>query len=196
MTVTIQLPRVKRPCDSNRPGERKPRRQKPQARTAKPGASGRRKGMAERVFFVLFLALPAVTLIQSVLFRAEAQAVTRRDDPYPQETVLAGSGWTFTVPFPVNNKQDIEDLIACESGGQNVSLPDSDGIISDGILQFHRGPNDTMSGSTWEDFSKASGITGSPRNPTDAIRMADWAISHDLGPRWTCWRNEGLSPGY
>lgn len=195
MTVTIQLPRVRRRRDSNRSGERKPRRRKSQARTGNPSGSGRRKGAAERVFFILFLALPAVTLIQTLLFRAEAHAVTRLAGSEPGETVLAGPGWTFTVPFPVDNKRDIEDLIACESGGQNVSLPDSDGITSDGILQFHRGPDDTMSGSTWEDFSKASGLTGSPRNPTDAIRMADWAISHDLGPRWTCWRNEGLSPG-
>ena len=95
----------------------------------------------------------------------------------------------------MKNKADIERLIECESGGRNISGPDSDGIISDGILQFHRGPGDTLSRSTWEDFSRASGITGSPRDPADAIRMTDWAISHGLGPRWTCWQLLGLSPG-
>lgn len=147
----------------------------------------------ERLLFVLFLALPVVTLIQSVFARTAAYVTVSQP---PQETTLAGPGWAFVVPFAVTNKLDIEELIQCESGGQNVSKPDTDGITSDGILQFHRGPEDTMSRGTWQDFSKASGLAGSPRNPTDAIRMTDWAISHDLGYRWTCWQREGLSPGY
>lgn len=79
------------------------------------------------------------------------------------------------MPFEVKNTADIEKLIQCESQGVNISRPDSDGIYSDGILQFHRGPLDTMQSSTWEDFSKSSGIVGSPIVPADAIKMADWA---------------------
>jgi hypothetical protein len=109
------------------------------------------------------------------------------------ETFISGPRWGYSLPFAVKNKATIQKLIQCESGGMNVSRPDSDGIISDGILQFHRGPADTMAGGTWEDFSQASGIRGSPKNPADAIRMTDWAISHGLGPHWTCWRK--LSPG-
>ena len=193
MTVTIRMPRRKRAADSQRSSERKPRRQKAESRTVGQGGSGRRRGTPERLFFFLFLALPVVTLFQSVLVRTAASAVLRHS---PQQTLLRGPGWAFVVPFPVNNKDNIEELIQCESGGQNISLPDTDGITSDGILQFHRGPGDTMSRGTWEDFSKASGITGSPNNPVDAIRMTDWAIDHDFGYRWTCWQRQGLSRGF
>ena len=102
------------------------------------------------------------------------------------QTVISGRGWAYTVPFPVHNVQTIEKLIQCESQGVNISRPDSDGIISDGILQFHRGPLNTMQSSTWEFFSRASGITGSPIIPADAIRMADWSIDHGLLDHWTC----------
>jgi hypothetical protein len=70
----------------------------------------------------------------------------------------------------------------------NISRPDSDDINSDGILQFHRGPKNTMEGGTWEDMSRRSGIHGSPMIPEDAKRMANWMISVGFGPRWTCWR--------
>jgi hypothetical protein len=144
--------------------------------------------------YLLFLFLPFATLIQTVLARPGERAVA------PQtvlETVSSGPqwSWSYSVPFGVRNKTAIEKLIQCESRGMNVSRPDDDGIMSDGILQFHRGPTDTMAGGTWQDFSRASGITGSPKNPTDAIRMTDWAISHGLGPHWGCWRLQNLSPG-
>ncbi|HKF48337.1 MAG TPA: hypothetical protein VKB38_13325 [Terracidiphilus sp.] len=104
----------------------------------------------------------------------------------PSQTEIQGRNWEYTVPFVVHNVADIEKLIQCESQGVNISRPDSDGIFSDGVLQFHRGPLDTMASSTWASFSKASGISGSPINPSDAIRMADWAIDHDLLGHWTC----------
>jgi hypothetical protein len=192
MTVTIHLRKRKPRHDSSRAAEPKIRRREARSQTTN-GTGAARRGTTERLFFFLFLSLPVVTLIQSVFARTEAYAVTRQA---PQETVLVGPRWAFVVPFTVSNKRDIERLIQCESGGQNVSRPDSDGITSDGILQYHRGPGDTLSLSTWEDFSRASGIVGSPKNPADAIRMADWAISHEFGPRWTCWREEGLSRGY
>lgn len=146
----------------------------------------------DQPFYLLLLLLPLVTLIQTVLARSDARAVAPR---VAMETVISGPRWAFTVPFSVRNKTTIEKLIQCESGGMNVSVPDTDGITSDGILQFHRGPADTMARGTWEDFARASGITGSPRNPADAIRMTDWAISHGLGPHWGCWRLQKLAPG-
>ncbi len=110
----------------------------------------------------------------------------------PSNTVISGHGWAYTVPFAVHNAPTIEKLIQCESGGVNVSRRDSDGIYSDGILQFHRGPQDTMQSSTWQSFSQASGITGSPIIPADAIRMTDWAIDHGLLRHWTCAKMTGL----
>ena len=146
----------------------------------------------DKPFYLLFLLVPFVTLIQTVLARPAKLAATA---PIPRETLISGPQWSYTVPFAVRNKTTIEKLIQCESRGMNMSRPDDDGIMSDGILQFHRGSKDSMAGGTWEDFSRASGITGSPKNPADAIRMTDWAISHGLGPRWACWRLQNLSPG-
>jgi hypothetical protein len=192
MTVTIRIPRLRKKgrSSTSRGGRPSPRDKAP---IAKQGRMGRPGTVVEKVLLGLFLALPLVTLVQTLLARTNEYSAAR---PTPTETVLAGPGWAFVVPFAVTNKTDIERLIQCETGGRNISEFDSDGIISDGILQFHRGPSDTLSSSTWEDFSRASGVVGSPRNPAEAIRMADWAISHGLGPRWTCWRNQGLSPGY
>jgi hypothetical protein len=100
---------------------------------------------------------------------------------------VEGQTWAYLVPGTVKNLADIEKLIQCESQGVNVSRPDSDGIISDGILQFHRG-------GTWQEMSRLSGIKGSPINPPDAIRMADFMISHGFLGRWTCAHILGLVP--
>lgn len=188
MTVTIQIPRLTKRGGS-RAGRGRESKLRGKAKSSKRERAGR-SGI-EKVLLSLFIALPLITLVQTLLARTNEYGARRA----ASETVLAGPSWAYVVPFAVTNKTDIERLIECESGGRNISGPDSDGIISDGVLQFHRGPADTLSSSTWEDFSRASGITGSPRNPVEAIRMTDWAISHGLGPRWTCWRQQGLSPG-
>jgi hypothetical protein len=193
MTVTIRIPGAASRGGSPRSGSRKTKLRG--SAKAPKQERARRPGAIEKLLLSLFLALPLVTLVQTLLARtnefggAEPQTLAG-------ETVLSGPRWEYTVPFAVTNKTDIERLIECESGGRNLSEPDSDGITSDGVLQFHRGPADTLSRSTWEDFSRASGLTGSPRDPVEAIRMTDWAISHGLGPRWTCWRQQGLSPGF
>jgi hypothetical protein len=197
MTVTIRVPgfRIRRDPPRTSSNGRKP---KLRPRAGAPGRqrAGRSAGAIDRLFYVLFLLLPVITLLQTVLARTGDAAIRAvPQEAVPQETVLSGPQWAYTVPFGVENKADIEKLIQCESRGLNVSGPDSDGIISDGILQFHRGPTDTLTSSTWEDFSRASGISGSPMVPADAIRMADWAISHGLGHRWTCWRLQGLPDG-
>jgi hypothetical protein len=63
---------------------------------------------------------------------------------------------------PLKHEAIINRLIHCESSGANVSRPDSDGINSDGILQFHRGPKNTLEGGTWEEMSRRSGIMRKP----------------------------------
>jgi hypothetical protein len=87
-----------------------------------------------------------------------ARAITVSRPESLVRTTLAGKTWAYTVPFAVHNAQTIEKLIQCESQGVNISRPDSDGLISDGILQFHRGPLNTLASSTWESFSKARHI--------------------------------------
>lgn len=129
----------------------------------------------------------ALILTCTALF-APSQTFSVQPPQSPVTTTLTGKNWAYTVPFAVTHVQDIEKLIQCESSGENVSRPDSDGIYSDGILQYHRGPKNTMQSSTWQLFSEASGIQGSPIVPADAIRMTDWAISNGLISHWTCAR--------
>ena len=191
MTLTIRMPGSTTCGGRLRSQGRKPNPRE-RAKASKPKPGERSTPIIEKLFYLLFLSLPFITLIQTVLARPGEYTVSRRA---PLETYISGPQWSYTVPFPVKNKATIEKLIQCESRGMNISRPDSDGIMSDGILQFHRGPTDTLARSTWEDFSQASGITGSPSDPADSIRMTDWAISHGLGPHWTCWRLQKLSPG-
>jgi hypothetical protein len=96
------------------------------------------------------------------------------------------------VPGPIKNAAIIEKLIQCESQGVNVSRPDSNNLISDGILQFNRGASDVLGTGTWADMSTRFHIYGSPINPPDAIRMADAMISNGFLGRWTCARILGL----
>jgi hypothetical protein len=99
----------------------------------------------------------------------------------PVETVLQGKKWHYVVPFEVHNKATIEKLIQCESSGVNIARPDSNGLMSWGILQF----NGT---STWAEAERQFGFYGYPMNPPDAIRMADLMISAGELGRWTCAR--------
>ena len=193
MTLTIRMPGSRIRCGPARPLGRKPNLRE-KAKGPKQEHGERSTPIIEKLFYLLFLSLPFITLIQTVLARPESTA-PRGTSLETMETIISGPRWAYTVPFAVKNKATIEKLIQCESRGMNISRPDSDGIVSDGILQFHRGPTDTLASSTWENFSQASGIIGSPKDPADAIRMTDWAISHGLGPHWTCWRLQKLSPG-
>ncbi len=84
------------------------------------------------------------------------------------------------------NPYDLRELISCESENTNVARMDSNHLISFGILQF----NGTA---TWQEFSALANVKGSPMNPPEAIKVADWMISHGYGYRWTCWKIQGLS---
>lgn len=97
----------------------------------------------------------------------------------------------FILSFPrqyvfVKTRTDIliEELIECESNGKNVAVIDSNGEYSYGILQFQ--------GKTWSWMSEESGITGSPMDEADAVRMAVWAVNRGYGSHWTCWYIMGL----
>jgi hypothetical protein len=110
----------------------------------------------------------------------------------PVLDVLAGKNWAYTLSFHVHNREALQKLISCESGGKNISKPDSNHRISDGILQFNRDQSNLLGSGTWAWMESLSGIKGSPIFPADAIKLADWAISHNLGSNWTCWHLMGL----
>ena len=99
---------------------------------------------------------------------------------------VSGKNWHYDLNFPVYNSSTLERLIQCESQGLNISRTDSNGQMSWGILQF----NGT---STWNEMERRFNFYGDPRNPPDAIRMADMMISSGLIGRWTCARSLGLT---
>jgi hypothetical protein len=96
-----------------------------------------------------------------------------------------GKRWHFDVDFPVSNPLVLKKLIDCESQGLNISRPDSNGQVSWGVLQF----NGT---STWNEMERRFHFYGDPRNPPEAIHMADMMISNGFVGRWTCARSLGL----
>ena len=126
-----------------------------------------------------------------ILYQKEAVLISRNNPnldykiPYSQLFLV----YQIVDKLKVHNAETIKKLIRCESNGENVSRPDSDGIISDGILQYHRSKKspDIAGSGTWDDFSKESGIKGSPNNVSDAIRMTDWAIDNGKIGHWSCY---------
>jgi hypothetical protein len=101
----------------------------------------------------------------------------------PSSTVSVCPIWASLEQ--AKHKDKIAKLISCESGGRNGCWPDSDGINSCGILQFHED-------GTWQEMSYKSGIVGTSSDPNDAIRMADWMIDNGYLRRWTCAKIEHL----
>jgi hypothetical protein len=99
---------------------------------------------------------------------------------------VSGKNWRYDLSFPVYNSSTLERLIQCESRGHNISRIDSNGQMSWGILQF----NGT---STWNEMERRFNFYGDPRNPPEAIHMADMMISSGLIGRWTCARSLRLT---
>lgn len=98
---------------------------------------------------------------------------------------IAGKGWAYDLAFPVYNAATIARLIECESQGLNIGRPDSNGQMSWGVLQF----NGTA---TWQEMEHRFHYYGDPRNPAQAIHMADMMISNGLLGRWSCARTLGM----
>ena len=131
---------------------------------------------------LLYLAIAALILVM-VHHREEAVSVPGGAIPVAE---VAGKNWRYDLSFPVRNLAVVEQLIECESQGQNISRVDSNGQVSRGILQF----NGT---STWNEMEHRFDFYGDPGNPTQAIHMADMMISSGLVGRWTCARSLGLT---
>jgi hypothetical protein len=98
---------------------------------------------------------------------------------------VAGKNWHYELSFPVYNSSTLERVIQCESQGLNISHTDSNGQAYMGILQFN--------GPTWYEMEQRFDSYGDPRNPSEAIHMADMMISSGLIGRWSCARSLGLT---
>lgn len=105
---------------------------------------------------------------------ARAMFLARRYDsrPYWRERKLGAGMATDRATADLA----IEHLIPCESMGKTINRIDSNGKMSYGILQFQ----------DWDEWEAMSGLSGSPDNRADAIRMAEWAIQNGMINHWTC----------
>lgn len=122
----------------------------------------------------------ALSSLFIVLQALAAQTANYPVQPPPvQQTLVSGQGWSYTVPFEVQNSSTIEKLIQCESQGQNITRMDSNHLDSFGILQF----NGT---STWAEAEQQFNFYGNPNIPADAIHLADLMISAGELGRWSC----------
>jgi hypothetical protein len=130
---------------------------------------------------LLYVAI--ASLIVVIVHRTRVIPVPSKAIPVAE---VSGKNWHYDLSFPVYNSSTLERLIQCESQGRNISRTDSNGQMSWGILQF----NGT---STWNEMEQRFNFYGDPRNPPDAIHMADMMISRGLIGRWACARSLGLT---
>lgn len=127
----------------------------------------------------------AIGLLFLVMIHQPLEVVSVSRKPMPVAEV-SGKNWRYDLSFPVHNLSIVEQLIQCESQGQNISRVDSNGQLSRGILQFN-------GVSTWNEMEQRFNFYGDPGNPPEAIHMADMMISNGLVGRWTCARSLGLT---
>ena len=131
--------------------------------------------------------------------RVEVYTKTVADIPVPKSRlevtydkkgneVVVDASWTKDMILDVvshsKHPERLKTLGGCESQFRAIKKMDSNDLYSYGYLQFQK--------QTWDEWSKNSGIIGDPMNVKDATQMADWAIDHNLGSHWTCWKLKGL----
>jgi hypothetical protein len=125
---------------------------------------------ATALFLAFFAARPAIYRVQAatppqVNFEPKPRVYTQAEI----DQMTAGTVHPYIL----------RSLIKCESQNTNVARLDSNHLMSYGLLQF----NGTA---TWQEFSPLASVSGTPMNPTDAVKVADWMISHGELGRWTC----------
>jgi hypothetical protein len=126
--------------------------------------------------------LVAVAIASLVVVILHRPTTPRQSIPVAR---ISGKNWHYGLSFPVHNSSTIERLIQCESHGRNISRIHYDGQTTLGILQFKS--------STWSEMERRFNYYGDPRNPPEAIHMADMMISSGLIARWTCARSLGMT---
>lgn len=132
----------------------------------------------------ILCALLVVASLIVVLGRRPTKIISVPSKALPV-AVVSGRNWRYELSFPVYNSATLRRLIQCESKGLNISSTDSNGQRYMGILQFD--------GTTWYEMEERFRFYGDPKNPPEAIHMADMMISSGLTGRWTCARSLGLT---
>lgn len=134
----------------------------------------------------------AANTIQEIVVAEGPIASTTAEIVNPVVERSTGDKATSTPPRQAINSQTKEvgyqDLliiadrvVACESGGRNIEILDTNGKMSRGIAMFQ----DT----TWKWMSQEAGITGSSMEPEKAYAVLVWALKNGYGDHWrTCFR--------
>jgi len=96
--------------------------------------------------------------------------------------LIPGQTTTFNIEDKKLNTIAIiaENVIQCESEGNNVEIIDTNGRWSRGIAQFQD--------ETWQRLSTKAGIDGKSTEPEKARAVLLWAIKNGYGNEWTCYR--------
>lgn len=142
-------------------------------------------------FYVLFVFLSVVFFPKVYAISPSINIPTQNTIKSPHVAYSNHKGTVYTqaqidkLTEGAKNTTIIRTLIKCESQNTNLERMDSNGKMSYGLLQF----NGTA---TWKQFSALADVSGSPLNPPDAIKVADWMISHGELHRWTCAYITGL----
>jgi len=136
----------------------------------------------------IFCALVAIALLIVVLGHRPANVISAPGKvvSVPTKAIpvaeVSGKNWRYELNFPLHNPSTVRRLIQCESKGLNISRADSNGHVYLGVLQFN--------GATWNEMEQRFNFHGDPRNPPDAIHMADMMISSGLIEHWGCARSD------
>jgi len=134
------------------------------------------------ILFSLLLALLipktyAISPTAHIALKAPRRANSAKIEAYSEEYL---KGLVAKSQYP----QILDKIIPCESQWTNIARIDSNGKMSYGILQFQQ--------TTWDFFAPLAGISSTPMNPTSAIEVATYMISHNQLHRWTCAKIEHL----
>jgi hypothetical protein len=117
--------------------------------------SSRSASIFDRPFYLLFLFLPFVTLIQTVLARQGEHTFA---PGISSETVISGRQWSYTVPFAVRNKatqgklptsrtaqtgeggRNADRADVCPDAGRSAAVPqESGGRLFSGVAPWAQG---------------------------------------------------------
>jgi hypothetical protein len=91
------------------------------------------------------------------------------------------NGPVFAKNEPLSPEQASDTLpyiLACESGGRDVSELDSNHKMSRGPAQFQD--------ATWAEHQEQSGIEGTPTEAIPAVDMSLWSLEHGYISQWSC----------
>jgi hypothetical protein len=123
-----------------------------------------------------FSASPLVKFAPQIAILEEAQTLYAKYWARPPYT---GPVFGKNEPLSVDQAEMVLPyILACESGGRDVSELDSNHKMSRGPAQFQD--------ATWTERQSESGIEGTPTEAIPAVDMSLWSLEHGYISQWSC----------